>query len=94
MNYIELTVAMGVLASVFALCWRLEVRSSGKLRERHSTAWTERERMQAVVITALREEHANELTRVRHEAWKEGVKMGAEARRQMRYGQHDKLGRF
>lgn len=88
MDYIAFAIGMGILAAVFAVCWALEIRASCKSRQWFTDELMQLGNERTKAITALQEKHAFELERVRHEAWKEGVKIGAEARRQMRYNQH------
>ena len=76
------TLIATAFAALFAGCWVMEMRSSRKMREGHT-----------LECKRLREEHIRELAQERSTSWKEGVRMGSEARRQLRYDSH-KAGRF
>ena len=88
------------ISALLLFCWIMEMRTVQNLRDLHRKAWDERYAQELNSCQKMNRDFEELLTKARHEAWKEGVKMGAEARRQMRYNQHgqhshnNKPGRF
>jgi len=88
------------LFAITALGWWMEMRTVQKLRDGHQERMFKLQTEHANTMSTLRLQHEADLARERSESWKEGVRAGSEARRQMRYNQHsqhshnNKPGRF